>query len=93
MSLLAGGEGEGGGEVALADAGAPEEDDVGSLGDELQVEEGEDLGAVDALGVGEVEGVEGLADVETCVLDAALDEAFEAGVGLGGDEAVKDLEV
>lgn len=93
MSPLTGGEGEGGGEVALAHAGAAEEDDVGSLGDELQVEQGEDLGAVDALGVSEVERVERLLDRDARILEAAFDEAFEACVGLGGDEAIKDLEV
>lgn len=78
--------------MTFPDARRAEEEHVGSLGDELQVEEGEDLGAVDALGVGEIERVDRFLDGDARVLDAAGDEALEARVGLGRDEAIKDLE-
>jgi len=80
-------------QMALAQAGAGDKNDVGALGDEVQVEEVLDLWAVDLGGPVPVELVDGLEHREAGLIDAALDASILAGGGLAVEQLGEVVEV
>ena len=93
VSSLAGGDAKGDREVALAETGRPDEQDVAPVLDELEVEEREGAITVDLAGVVPVEPLQGLEDGEPGPADPTLDAAVETDRGLVGQDRVKEREV
>ena len=81
------------GEVALADAGGAEQDDVGLGGDEFEVEEVEDALLLYLLGECPVKIVDGFVDGDAGALDLCLDAALESCSGFFVDDVFEELEV
>ena len=80
-------------QMALAQAGAGDEYDVGASGHEVQVEQVLDEQPVDLGGQVPVELVERLERGEACLLDAALHAAIFARGGLAGDQLGQVVQV
>ena len=78
---------DGGGDVALAEADAAEQDDVGFGIQKGQAHEIHDVGAIDLLGPGPIEGVEGFRDGEAGGLQPPLDAVLPPAVAFAFEEA------
>ena len=84
---------EGCDQMGLAEPDAADEHDVGGVVEEAQAEEVLDLEAVDVLGPGPIEGIEGFLHGESGESDAPFDGAVASQVGLALDESFEHGEV
>ncbi len=75
--------------MGFADAYVTEEDDIGLVGQELQVEEVLDRQAVDLLGLGPVELFECFEDREAGAFDPCLDAALVLGLVFTFDQSAQ----
>ncbi|OGO29139.1 MAG: hypothetical protein A2Z16_11085 [Chloroflexi bacterium RBG_16_54_18] len=86
MSLETGGITQGDGQVSFSEADSANEDDIGALVDEVELEEELDLGLVDGFGPAPVKVRQGFDHGKARGLDPALGAMIEAALGFAGDQ-------
>jgi hypothetical protein len=80
-------------QMGFTEAGTADENDVGAVGEEIELEEMLNMHAVDFIGMAEVIGIEGSEEWETGVVKAALGGALRALFEFTANEFVEEVDV